>query len=77
MRMPVAAAPALPRQLHPPAGLSPTGAWLVRASALDDLFVNIDRNEGNMLIDPAGQLILIHSRTVADGCAPCRSRRAW
>jgi hypothetical protein len=41
-------------------------AWnreLRRMIVFDNLIVNIDRNEGNMLIDPAGNLILIdHSR---------------
>jgi hypothetical protein len=41
-------------------------AWnreLRRMVVFDNLIVNIDRNEGNMLIDPAGDLILIdHSR---------------
>jgi hypothetical protein len=37
---------------------------LRRMIVFDNLIVNIDRNEGNMLIDPAGNLILIdHSRT--------------
>jgi hypothetical protein len=37
---------------------------LRRMIVFDNLIVNIDRNEGNMLIDPAGELILIdHSRT--------------
>ena len=42
-------------------------AWarqLRRMIVFDNLIVNIDRNESNMLIDPAGNLILIdHSRT--------------
>ncbi len=37
---------------------------LRRMIVFDNLIVNIDRNEGNMLVDPAGNLILIdHSRT--------------
>ena len=45
-------------------------AWnrdLRRMIVFDNLIVNIDRNEGNMLIDPAGNLILIDHSRAFDG----------
>jgi hypothetical protein len=50
---------ALNRQLH-------------RMIVFDNLIVNIDRNEGNTLIDPAGNLILIDHSRAFDGRAPLR-----
>jgi hypothetical protein len=51
------------------------GAWarqLRRMIVFDNLIANIDRNEGNMLIDPPGNLVLIdHSRTL-DARGPLR-----
>jgi hypothetical protein len=43
---------------------------LRRMIAFDNLIVNVDRNEGNMLVDPVGNVILIdHSRSF-DGRPP-------
>jgi hypothetical protein len=51
-------------------------AWrrdIRRMIAFDNLIANVDRNEGNMLIDPAGDLILIdHSRTFDARTQPLR-----
>jgi hypothetical protein len=45
-----------------------------RMIVFDNLIVNVDRNEGNMLIDPAGNIILIdHSRSF-DARGPDRLR---
>lgn len=66
----------------PPGGM----AWardIVRMRMFDNLAGNIDRNAGNMLIDPAGRLILIdHSRAfVTKGDLPTRlehvDRELW
>jgi len=45
-------------------------AWnrdLRRMIVFDNLIVNIDRNEGNMLVDPAGDLVLIDHSRAFDG----------
>jgi len=45
-------------------------AWnrdLRRMIVFDNLILNIDRNEGNMLIDPAGNLVLIDHSRAFDG----------
>jgi hypothetical protein len=43
-----------------------------RMIVFDNLIVNIDRNEGNMLIDPADNLILIDHSRAFDGSGPLR-----
>jgi hypothetical protein len=45
---------------------------LRRMVVFDNLILNVDRNDGNMLIDPVGNVILIDHSRAFDGRAPMR-----